>query len=117
MLDRVEHRYADNGDVRLHYAIAGPADAPLVVFIHGFPDFWYSWREQMAALEDRFRVAALDMRGYNLSDQPKGVENYAMPLLVSDVAAVNRGRIRRVRDRRRPRLGRRRGLERRDDSS
>ena len=42
----------------------------------------------MAALEDRFRVAALDMRGYNLSDQPKGVENYAMPLLVSDVAAV-----------------------------
>ena len=88
MLDRVEHRYAENGDVRLHYAIAGPADAPLVVFIHGFPDFWYSWREQMAALEDRFRVAALDMRGYNLSDQPKGVENYAMPLLVSDVAAV-----------------------------
>ena len=88
MLDRVEHRYAENGDVRLHYAIAGPTDAPLAVFIHGFPDFWYSWREQMAALEDRFRVAALDMRGYNLSDQPKGVENYAMPLLVSDVAAV-----------------------------
>ena len=42
MLDRVEHRYAENGDVRLHYAIAGPTDAPLAVFIHGFPDFWYS---------------------------------------------------------------------------
>ena len=88
MLDRVDHRYAQNGDVRLHYAVAGPDDAPLVVFVHGFPDFWYSWREQMAALEDRFRVAALDMRGYNLSDKPKGVESYAMAHLVADVAAV-----------------------------
>ena len=88
MFDRVQHRYADNGDVRLHYAAAGPEDAPLVVFLHGFPDFWYSWRHQMAALEDRFRVAALDMRGYNRSSKPKGVANYAMPYLVADVAAV-----------------------------
>lgn len=84
----VESRYATNGDVRLHYSLAGPDDAPLVVFVHGFPDFWYSWRQQMAALSDQFRVAALDMRGYNLSDKPKGVENYAMPHLVADVAAV-----------------------------
>ncbi len=88
MFDQVEHRFAQNGDVRLHYAIAGPADAPLAVFVHGFPDFWYSWREQMAALQDRFRVAAIDLRGYNLSDKPAGVENYAMPHLVDDVAAV-----------------------------
>ena len=88
MFDRVESRYADNDGVRIHYAVAGPEDAPLAVFLHGFPDFWYSWREQMAALEDRFRVAALDMRGYNLSDKPKGVESYAMPRLVADVAAV-----------------------------
>ena len=85
MFDEVEHRYAQNGDVRLHYAIAGPEDAPLAVFVHGFPDFWYSWREQMAALQDRFRVAAVDLRGYNLSDKPGGVENYAMPHLVADV--------------------------------
>ena len=88
MFDRVEDRYADSSGVRIHYAIAGPEDAPLAVFVHGFPDFWYSWREQMGALADRFRVAALDLRGYNLSDKPKGVENYAMPLLVGDVAAV-----------------------------
>ena len=88
MYDRVEHRYAANGDVRLHYAVAGPEEAPLAVFLHGFPDFWYSWREQMAALEDRFRVAALDLRGYNLSAKPEGVANYAMPHLVADVAAV-----------------------------
>ncbi len=88
MFDRVQHRYADNDGVRLHYAVAGPESAPLMVFVHGFPDFWYTWREQMAALEDRFRVAALDLRGYNLSDKPRGVENYAMERLVADVVAV-----------------------------
>ena len=88
IFDEVEHRYAVNGDVRIHYAVTGPKDAPLVVFLHGFPDFWYSWREQMAALRDRLQVAALDLRGYNRSDKPKGVANYAMPHLVADVAAV-----------------------------
>ncbi|MDE0272467.1 MAG: alpha/beta hydrolase, partial [Gammaproteobacteria bacterium] len=61
---------------------------PLVVMIHGFPDYWYSWRHQMNALQDRFKVAAIDQRGYNRSGQPQGVDNYAMPLLVGDVAAV-----------------------------
>ena len=84
--EMVEHRYADSDGVRIHYAVAG--DGPLVVMIHGFPDYWYSWRHQMEALNDRFRVAAVDQRGYNRSDRPKGVENYAMPLLVQDVAAV-----------------------------
>ena len=86
MADAVAHRYADSGDVRIHYAVAG--EGPLVVMIHGFPDYWYSWRHQMNALKDRFKVAAMDQRGYNLSGQPQGVERYAMPLLVGDVAAV-----------------------------
>jgi len=60
------------------------------VMIHGFPDFWYSWRKQMDALSDRYQVVAIDQRGYNLSDKPKGVENYDMRLLVQDVAAVVR---------------------------
>ncbi|MCZ6658441.1 MAG: alpha/beta hydrolase [Gammaproteobacteria bacterium] len=82
----VQHRYADNDGVKIHYAIAG--SGPLVVMIHGFPDYWYSWRHQMNALKDRFTVAAVDQRGYNLSDKPKGVDSYAMPNLVNDVAAV-----------------------------
>ena len=86
LADEVEHRYADSDGVRIHYAIAG--EGPLVVMVHGFPDYWYSWRHQMDALKDRFRVAAIDQRGYNLSGQPKGVESYAMPLLAGDVAAV-----------------------------
>ena len=64
------------------------AKAPLVVMIHGFPDFWYSWRHQMEGLKDNFKVVAIDQRGYNLSDKPEGNENYAMSYLVSDVAAV-----------------------------
>lgn len=87
VFDRVTHGYAvSEGGVKIHYATLGKG--PLVVMIHGFPDFWYTWRHQMAVLSDRFQVVAIDQRGYNLSDQPKGVENYDMRLLVGDVAAV-----------------------------
>ena len=83
-----KHGYVDNNGVKIHYAEAGVG--PLVVMIHGFPDFWYTWRHQMAGLSGGYRVVAIDQRGYNLSDQPEGVENYDMRLLVSDVAAVVR---------------------------
>jgi len=89
IFDRVTNGYAVSaGGVKIHYASLG--QGPLVVMIHGFPDFWYSWRQQMAALADRFQVVAIDQRGYNLSDKPQGVENYDMRLLVGDVAAVIR---------------------------
>jgi epoxide hydrolase 4 len=85
--DQVEHHYADSSGVKIHYAALG--QGPLVVMIHGFPDFWYTWREQMRALAAHdYRVAAVDLRGYNQSDQPTGVEQYKMPLLVEDIAAV-----------------------------
>lgn len=84
--EEVERGYATNGDVRIHYATAG--EGPLVVMIHGFPDFWYSWRHQMKGLKGEFQVVAIDQRGYNRSSQPEGVENYDMSLLVADVAAV-----------------------------
>ena len=87
-LARVSHHYADSNGVKIHYASIG--EGPLVVMIHGWPDYWFSWHHQMAALADSFRVVALDTRGYNLSDQPAGDEHYRFPLLVSDVAAVIR---------------------------
>ena len=78
------HRYADLGDVRLHYVEAG--EGPLVLLLHGFPQFWYEWRHQIPALvEAGFRVIAPDMRGYNLSDKPLGVRAYRVELLASDV--------------------------------
>ena len=87
LFDRVTHGYATSeGGIKIHYATIGKG--PLVVMIHGFPDFWYSWRHQMDALSDKFQVVAIDQRGYNLSDKPPGVENYDMRLLVGDVAAV-----------------------------
>lgn len=85
---RVEHGYADSGGVKIHYAALGDKKNPLIVMIHGFPDFWYSWRDQMAALSSDYYVVAIDQRGYNLSDKPKGVENYDMRLLIGDVIAV-----------------------------
>ncbi|MFK7913690.1 MAG: alpha/beta fold hydrolase [Pseudomonadales bacterium] len=86
LADVVTHKYASNGDVNIHYAALG--EGPLVVMIHGFPDFWYSWRAQMRSLSENYRVVAIDNRGYNRSDQPEGVAAYAMPNLVADVAAV-----------------------------
>jgi epoxide hydrolase 4 len=89
IFDKVKHGYAvSEGGVKIHYATLG--EGPLVVMIHGFPDFWYSWRRQMEGLSDRFQVVAIDQRGYNLSDKPKGVENYDVRLLVGDVVAVIR---------------------------
>ena len=80
----VKHRYADLGDVRLHYVEAG--EGPLVVLLHGFPQFWYMWRFQISALaEAGFRVVAADMRGYNLSEKPRGVMSYRVELLARDV--------------------------------
>ena len=86
LVDLVTHKYASNGDVKIHYAALG--DGPLVVMVHGFPDYWYTWRAQMRSLSEHYRVVAMDTRGYNLSDQPEGVGAYAMPNLVADVAAV-----------------------------
>lgn len=81
-----KHGYADSDGVKIHYATVG--EGPLVVMIHGFPDFWYTWRHQMAALQEHYQVVAIDQRGYNKSDAPEGDHNYAMRYLVGDVAAV-----------------------------
>jgi pimeloyl-ACP methyl ester carboxylesterase len=89
----VEDHYADSGGVKIHYVTHGPdsADAPLVVMVHGFPDFWYTWRDQMKALGAAgYRCAAMDLRGYNLSDKPTEAAQYDMRLLVGDVLAVIR---------------------------
>ncbi|MDQ3322675.1 MAG: alpha/beta hydrolase [Acidobacteriota bacterium] len=82
--NQIEFGYAQIGDVNLHYAKAGEGEK-LVVLLHGFPEFWYSWRHQLAALSDEYTVVAPDMRGYNLSDKPSKVEDYAIEKLVDDV--------------------------------
>ena len=79
--------YAEIGDQRLHYMEAG--DGPLIVLLHGFPEFWYGWRLQLQPLAAAgFRVVAPDMRGYNLSSRPDGVADYETDKLVADVRGL-----------------------------
>src|SRR5262245_18860577 len=88
-IEDVAFRFVDAGGVRLHVAEAG--SGPLVVLLHGFPEFWYAWRHQIPALARAgFHVVAPDMRGYNLSDKPRGVHPYRVPTLVEDVAGLIR---------------------------
>lgn len=77
------------GDVRLHVVSQG--SGPPVLLLHGFPEFWYSYRHQMQALADAgFRAIAPDLRGYNLSDKPEGVSAYDVEKLVGDIEGLLR---------------------------
>ncbi len=84
----VEQGYVDNGGVKIHFASLG--NGPLLLFLHGFPDYWYTWNQQMRALSQGFQTVAIDLRGYHLSDKPKGRQHYQMKELISDVIAVLR---------------------------
>ena len=85
----VTHEYADVNGVRLHYARAG--SGPLMVFVHGFPEFWYEWKYQIAEFAKDHTVVAPDMRGYNLSSKPADLSAYQMPALVEDLRALTSG--------------------------
>src|SRR5439155_4833158 len=80
------HEYADVNGVRLHYARAG--NGPLIVFLHGFPEFWYEWKNQLVEFSRDHTAVAPDMRGYNLSSKPADPSAYQVPQLVEDVRAL-----------------------------
>jgi pimeloyl-ACP methyl ester carboxylesterase len=89
LIDRVEHHDVDNDGVKVHYVTLGEATTgETLLFVHGFPNFWYVWHNQMKAFADEYRVVAMDTRATNRSGKPEGVENYDMPLLLSDINAV-----------------------------
>ncbi|MDQ2937173.1 MAG: alpha/beta hydrolase [Acidobacteriota bacterium] len=83
----IRHGYAQVNGIRLHYAEAGSGEA-LVILLHGFPEFWYSWRHQLIALGKTYHVVAPDMRGYNLSDKSSRVVDYRIEVLVEDVVGL-----------------------------
>lgn len=83
-VEGVTHGFIEANGIRHHYVEAG--EGPLVLLLHGFPDFWYSWRHQIPALAQAgFRVVTPDLRGYNRSDQPPSVSDYAPEVLAADV--------------------------------
>ena len=81
-----QDNYIEANGQRLHYASVG--QGPLVLFLHGYPAFWYQWKDQMAEIGRDHLAVGLDMRGYNLSSRPKEVDAYKMPHLVEDVRQV-----------------------------
>jgi len=81
------HHFVDTNGIRMHYVEAGKG--PLVVLCHGFPESWYSWRHQIAALaEAGFRVVAPDQRGYGQTDRPEAVDAYDQLHLVGDIVGL-----------------------------
>jgi pimeloyl-ACP methyl ester carboxylesterase len=85
----IRHETVACGAVRLHCAVQGQAGAPLMLFLHGFPEFWAAWRGPMAHFAARgFLCVAPDLRGYNLSDKPAAVEDYKARHLIADVLAL-----------------------------
>ncbi|KAG7271355.1 hypothetical protein CRUP_006847 [Coryphaenoides rupestris] len=74
--------------LRFHYVAAGERGKPLMLFLHGFPEFWFSWRYQLREFKSEFRVVAVDMRGYGESDVPLSAESYRFEYLVTDVRDI-----------------------------
>jgi len=108
----ISHRTVETNGIHMHVAEAG--EGPLVLFLHGFPESWYSWRHQLAALaEAGYHAVAPDQRGYGQTDAPQDIASYSLLHLVGDVVGLLAALKRDPRSRRWPRLGRARGLERR----
>ena len=87
-MDLQSHYFDTAPGIRLHAKVCGPADAPTLLFVHGFPEFWFTWRRQLAEFARDFRCVAIDLRGFNLSSQPLAVEAYKAKLLIADLHAV-----------------------------
>jgi len=90
MEDRPKVRFAtfENGDIEINYAACGSPEHPLVICLHGFPEYWAAWSAVMLALADAYHLVAPDQRGYNLSSKPDGVEAYQARNMVRDLAAL-----------------------------
>jgi pimeloyl-ACP methyl ester carboxylesterase len=82
----LEHRFTEASGTRIHYVTRG--EGKPIVFMHGFPQFWFLWRNQLADLGDDHAVFAPDLRGFNLSDKPEEVEAYRMRHLLGDLKAL-----------------------------
>ncbi|MEM1281393.1 MAG: alpha/beta hydrolase [Cyanobacteria bacterium P01_H01_bin.152] len=82
----LQHQFIRTNGIRLHYVTQG--QGPLLLFLHGFPEFWYTWRHQIPVFAEFFKVVAVDLRGYNDSDKPTAVSDYVMSELVKDISEL-----------------------------
>ncbi|MDZ7836132.1 MAG: alpha/beta hydrolase [Alkalibacterium sp.] len=88
-METVEHDHIETNGIKLHVVRQGPKDGEVIMLLHGFPEFWYGWHKQIPYLAEKgYRVWAPDQRGYNLSDKPSRVDDYAIDELVEDIAGL-----------------------------
>lgn len=83
-----EHKYVTANGLKFHYVSLGDPSKPLMLLLHGFPEFWFSWRHQLKAFSDNYHVVAVDLRGYNETERPPRTCDYALPHLRQDVAEL-----------------------------
>src|SRR5512134_90183 len=84
----IEHRYGEVNGLLMHYAWAG--SGKLILFVHGFPQFWHAWSRQLVEFGQDYLAVAPDTRGFNLTSKPQGVEQYHIKHLVADLRALAR---------------------------
>ncbi|MFP4120425.1 alpha/beta fold hydrolase [Coleofasciculus sp.] len=87
--DSWQEDYIITNGIKLHYVTQG--EGKLMLMLHGFPEFWYSWRHQIPEFASDYKVVALDLRGYNDSEKPKDVSAYQISELVNDIKGVIQG--------------------------
>ena len=86
LLDEIEEKLIKTNGIKLHTIMIG--EGPPLILLHGFPDFWYGWKSVISGLKSDYQLIIPDMRGYNLSDKPEGVENYKIETLVEDIRGL-----------------------------
>ncbi|MFX0005910.1 MAG: alpha/beta fold hydrolase [Promethearchaeota archaeon] len=86
-MEAIKKVFIETNGIKLHTIIVGSGE-PLIL-LHGFPEFWYCWSKVIPLLKDDFKLIIPDMRGYNLSDKPKGIENYTVEILVDDIKGLS----------------------------
>jgi pimeloyl-ACP methyl ester carboxylesterase len=86
LFDGMEEKFVETNGIKLHTMIIG--EGPPLILLHGFPDFWYGWKSVIPGLKNDYKLIIPDMRGYNLSDKPKGAENYKIEILMEDIKGL-----------------------------
>ena len=86
LFDEIEEKLIETNGIKLHTVMIG--EGPPLVLLHGFPDFWYGWKSVISGLKSDYKLIIPDMRGFNLSDKPKGVSNYKIELLIGDIKGL-----------------------------
>ncbi|MBY9014280.1 MAG: alpha/beta hydrolase [Candidatus Lokiarchaeota archaeon] len=86
LFDEIEEKLIKTNGIKLHTVMIG--EGPPLVLLHGFPDFWYGWKSVITGLKKHYKLIIPDMRGYNLSDKPKGVNKYKIEFLIDDIKGL-----------------------------